>query len=139
MAADRAFAARSGEVTAAQAFREFMDAEGLWIRPNAEPVVGAEAIYAAFGGDAAETGKLTWEPAQAWASETGDFGASWGRSLYKPNDPAQAPRAYRYLTVWRKDEQGRWRGLMDMGVDAADLLPQVSDSAAATPPPQSPR
>jgi ketosteroid isomerase-like protein len=131
LAADRAFAARSAEYSAAQAFREFMDADGLWLVPNREPVVGADAIHAAFGGDAPEEGKLTWEPVQAWASEAGDFGASWGRSRYTPNDASKPARAYRYMTVWRKDEQGKWRGLMDMGVEASDLLPKPPEPAPA--------
>ncbi|MDP8916020.1 MAG: nuclear transport factor 2 family protein [Pseudomonadota bacterium] len=133
MAADRAFAARASERTAAEAFREFMDAEGLLFRDNAEPVRGKEAIYARFGGAAPEQGKLLWEPVQAWASESGDFGASWGRSRFVPNDRTKPATAFRYMTVWRRDAQGRWRGLMDMGVPANDLVAP----AAQKPPPAS--
>jgi ketosteroid isomerase-like protein len=123
LAADRAFAARASQVSAAQAFREFMDAEeGLLFRPNGEPLQGAEAIFQHQGGNAPETGKLTWEPVEAWASESGDFGASWGRSKFTPLDPSRPAQAYRYMTVWRKDRDGRWKGLMDMGSPAADLL-----------------
>ena len=53
-----------------------------------------------------ETGKLTWEPVEAWASAAGDFGASWGRSRFTPDDPAKPPTAHRYLTVWRRNEAG---------------------------------
>jgi len=140
LAADRAFAARASAATSAQAFREFMDAEdGLLFRQGGEPVEGAEAIYQHFGGAAPETGKLRWEPAEAWASETGDFGASWGRSTFLPNGASAPTRAFRYLTVWRRDAEGRWKGLMDMGVPAEDLLPKpaaptAAPAAAATPP-----
>jgi ketosteroid isomerase-like protein len=131
LAADRAFAARSSSVSAAQAFREFMASDGLLFRNDGEPIEGPEAIFRYFGGDAAETGKLTWEPAEAWASEAGDFGASWGRSRFTPKDPAQPARGFRYMTVWRKNEQGEWRGLMDMGAPAADLVPRAVQSAPA--------
>ena len=123
LAADRAFAARSAARTAAEAFREFMAGDGLLFRENGEPIRGVDAIYARFGGSALERGKLLWEPAEAWASEDGTFGASWGRSRLVPADASQPTAAYRYLTVWRRDPDGRWKGLMDMGVSANDLLP----------------
>jgi ketosteroid isomerase-like protein len=133
MAADRAFAARASEATAAQSFREFMANDGLLFQNNGEPLRGTEAIYRYMGGDSAEGGKLTWEPVEAWASEGGDFGASWGRSRWTPKDSSQAARAYRYLTVWRKNEQGEWRGLMDMGVPANDLLQTAPTATPARP------
>lgn len=134
LAADRAFAARSAETTAAQAFREFMDADGLWIVEGREPLRGVDAIFDRLGGVAPETGKLLWEPAEAWASESGDFGASWGRSRFVPLGATEPVAAYRYLTVWRRDSDGRWKGLMDMGVSADDLL---KPTPAQNPPPAS--
>ena len=133
MAADRAFAARSSEVGAAQAFREFMAEDGLWLVADREPIRSAEAIYQALGGANPSGGKLLWEPAEAWASAAGDFGASWGRSRFVPDDPKQAPRAYRYMSVWRRDEDGRWRALMDMGAPASDLLTAPAPGAPAQP------
>ena len=136
--ADRAFAARATTGSAAQAFREFMEAdEGLLFRSNGEPIKGAEAIYRHFGGAAPETGKLTWEPMAAWASESGDFGASWGRSRFTPIGATQPVQAYRYLTVWRRDASGRWKGLMDMGAPAQDLLGPAA-AAPAQPAPVRP-
>lgn len=135
LAADRAFAARATAATTATAFREFMDAEnGLLFRPGGEPVEGAELIFQHFGGAAPESGKLTWEPAQAWASEAGDFGASWGRSRLTPVDPARPAEAFRYMTVWTKDRDGRWKGLMNMGAPAPDLVVPATAPALQTRP-----
>ena len=135
LAADRAFAARAAQTSAAQAFREFMEEDGLLFRDNREPVAGRDAIFQAFGGDAPPAGRLVWEPAQAWASASGDFGASWGRSQWIPDGAARPAEAFRYLTVWRRDEDGQWRGLMDMGVPARDLLavPGAAPTAAPAP------
>ena len=139
-AADRAFAARSAEVGAAQAFREFMDEGGLWLVADREPIRGADAICQALGGANPSGGKLLWEPAEAWASASGDFGASWGRSRFVPDDPKQPQRAYRYTSVWRRDDDGRWRALMDMGASANDLLaaPPAAAGPAQSSPPNSP-
>ena len=129
LAADRAFAARAGQATAAQAFREFMAEDGLLFRDDGQPLSG-DAIFEHFGGAAPEQGRLTWAPVQAWASQGGDFGASWGESRWTPNDAAQAPRGARYLTVWRRNEAGEWRGLMEMDVSAKDL-PAVAAARSA--------
>lgn len=132
LAADRAFAARAGQVGAAQAFREFMDeVDGRLIPTGVDPVVGADAIYALMGGDAPETVRLVWEPVEAWVAESGDFGFSWGRSRYIPVDPEQPEREGRYVTVWRKDAGGRWKGLIDIG----NTRPATRPSVASVPAP----
>jgi ketosteroid isomerase-like protein len=122
------------QATAAQAFREFMDEDdGLLFRAGGEPLQGGEAIFNHLGGAAPETGKLLWEPVRAWASESGDLGASWGRSRFQPNDPTQPARAWRYMTVWRRDSDGKWKGLMDMGIAADDLVRPAPVAPAAPP------
>ncbi len=132
LAADRAFAARASAGTAAEAFREFMDAEdGLVFRIGGEPLEGAEAIHRYFGAEAPDTGKLLWEPVQAWASEAGDFGASWGRSSFVPNGAATPTRAHRYVTVWRRDPDGEWKGLVEVGIAADDLLARQPSSVVS--------
>ena len=118
LAADRAFAARAGEVGTAQAFREFADPdEGKMWPTGGEPVVGADAIHRFMGGDSPQTGRLLWEPAEAVVAESGELAATWGRSRYVPDDRDKPERVGRYLSVWRKDEDGRWRFLWDLGND----------------------
>jgi ketosteroid isomerase-like protein len=116
LAADRAFAARAGQVGTAQAFREFMDEdEGKVFPTGADPAVGDDAIFALMGGTEPPAGRLLWEPAEAYAAESGEVAMTWGRSRFVPNDPDQPEREGRYITVWRKDEDGRWKGLWDLG------------------------
>lgn len=134
LGADRAFAARASAATAAQAFREFMDEEeGLVVRLNGDPVEGAEAIARHFGATGPESGKLSWDPVQAWASESGDFGASWGRSSFVPNGAVGSPRSGRYVTIWRRDGDGKWKGVMNMGT-TLDERPGPAPLGAAAPP-----
>lgn len=111
--ADIAFAARAQVVTPAQAFREFMDeTEGQLF--GAQPIVGADAIYEAFGGDKPAILKLEWVPTQWWGSKGGDMGVTTGewRRTYLDGRPI---RTGRYVTVWRKDAKGQWKGLVDFG------------------------
>jgi len=114
-AADRAFSARSAAVGEAKAFREYMDATDGLEFGGGEPKRGAAAIYAAHGGDAAPKGVLTWEPAEVFAAASGDLGTSWGNWTLKPADPAKKTETGRYVTVWRKNAAGAWKGVVDIG------------------------
>ena len=131
LAADRAFAARARAVGLAKAAQEFMDQnDSLLVRRDGDPVRGADAIHRHFGGSAAAAGTLNWAPLEAWVSETGDFGASFGRAEFIPTDPSR-PRTYqRYVTVWRKNPAGQWKGLIDIDTPADDAA-----TAAAAPAP----
>ncbi|HEX8569646.1 MAG TPA: hypothetical protein VF699_06955 [Caulobacteraceae bacterium] len=132
LAADRAFAARARAVGLAKAAQEFMDQnDSLLVRRDGDPVRGADAIYRHFRTSPAAAGTLNWAPLEAWVSETGDFGASFGRAEFVPSD-ASRPRSYhRYVTVWRKNPAGQWKGLIDIDTPADD----AATAATAPPPP----
>ncbi|HEX6860841.1 MAG TPA: nuclear transport factor 2 family protein [Caulobacteraceae bacterium] len=110
--ADVAFAQRAQVVPIAQAFAEFMDAkEGMMF---SGPVIGREAIFEAMGGAAPSPVVLEWVPTQWWGSKGGDMGVTTGdwRRTYKDGRPV---RTGRYVTVWRKNANGEWKGLVDFG------------------------
>lgn len=114
--ADRAFAARAQEVGPAAAFADFMAADGKLLGAAEEPVAGTEAI-AALMGSLPENAEISWTPLEAMVSDSGEFGVTWGEyRLAAPGENgALVEETGRYLTVWRKDEQGRWRGVLDIG------------------------
>jgi ketosteroid isomerase-like protein len=60
-------------------------------------------------------GALSWFPAECFASKSGDMGASWGRYMRTGADPAKKPLTGRYVTVRRKNADGKWRAIMDIG------------------------
>jgi ketosteroid isomerase-like protein len=114
-AADIAFARRAAEAGTAQAFREFMDpAEGLEFG-SGPPVRGAEAIFQSMGGAAPAKARLTWTPSDAWGSAGGDLGVTTGTWTSTAPDASRPPATGRYVTVWRKDGAGHWKGLIDIG------------------------
>jgi ketosteroid isomerase-like protein len=114
--ADRAFAARAAEVGPSAAFADFMAADGKLLGAADEPIVGTEAI-AALMASLPETAEISWTPLEAMVSASGEFGVTWGE--YRLAAPGEngvlVEETGRYLTVWRKDEQGRWRGVLDIG------------------------
>lgn len=138
LAADRAFAARAQVVGAAQAFREFMDEDdGRLMGIGEDPTIGAEAIFSAMGGDGPAGFRLIWEPVEAFVSEAGDMAWTWGRSRWLPTDPEQPERVGRYLTVWRKSDDGKWKAHMDIG-NTRTFVGQPLNQASAEAPARQP-
>ena len=114
-AADIAFARRAAEAGTAQAFREFMDpADGLEFGAG-PPIRGAEAIFNAMGGAAPAKARLTWTPSDAWGAASGDLGVTTGTWSSTPLAGSAPTATGRYVTVWRKDAAGHWKGLIDIG------------------------
>jgi ketosteroid isomerase-like protein len=114
--ADQAFEKRAQEVGVAQAFREYMDGtDGLQFN-GGPPVRGAAAIYKVMGGDAGRRSVLEWTPVDAWGSRGGDMGVTTGTWVASRNKEHAGPQMKgRYVTVWRKDAHGAWKGLIDIG------------------------
>ncbi|MFZ1992283.1 MAG: nuclear transport factor 2 family protein [Alphaproteobacteria bacterium] len=137
LAADRAFNDEAKAKGAGQAFADFMDdKDGMLIQGGTEPVRGRDAIFRAQN-DNLVPSPLVWSPDEAFAGKSGDLGASWGHWKYTRPDGSTATG--KYLTVWRKNADGKWKGLMDTGVSD----PPARPVAPVTPPagqalPQSP-
>ena len=137
LAADRAFNDEAKAKGTGPAFADFMDSkQGMLIQPNSEPIKGRDAIYNA-NYDGIVPAPLTWAPDAAFASKSGDFGASWGHWTYDGKKPDGAPThaTGKYVTVWRKDANGVWKGLMDTGVTDK---PEPAAAPPAAPASQTP-
>ena len=114
-AADAAFAARAQVVPTAQAFREYMDDKDGLQFGGGEPARGSAAIYAAMGGDKPQKSRLEWTPVAAWGAASGDLGVTTGTWRASALDGPRPAITGRYVTVWRKDAKGEWKGLIDIG------------------------
>ena len=111
---DRAFAARSVEAGAARAFEEFLAEDALQLPDGQPPVQGRAAIVAgleALGSDWV----LDWEPQTARVGDGGRMGWTWGTWELKPAAGDAEPRYGKYLNVWQRGRDGRWRVFVDMG------------------------
>jgi len=113
--ADRDFAALAQKVGTAKAFRDVMDAiDGVAYGSGSQPAIGRDAIYAAMGGDAPQDSTLEWDPVEVFAATSGDMGVSRGRWKATPKDNGKIVTGS-YVTVWRKNAKGQWKGLVDIG------------------------
>jgi hypothetical protein len=112
IAAERAFAARAGEVGVAPSFTEFSAPDAIVFAPDPAP---AHALYA--GRPRGKTPKeggtlLAWWPNWAGIARSGDLGFTTG--------PAEVngKRSVHYFTVWARQADGGWKWIYDGGADS---------------------
>jgi ketosteroid isomerase-like protein len=128
---DQAFAAQALKTDAADAFREFLAPEGVQLPPVGAPVLGREAVAARMRTELI----LSWKPMHAEVAQSSDLGWSWGtyevHARENPGGPALA--VGKYVNIWRRQPDGSWKVIADIGNQA----PPAS-SSAAQPPVQTP-
>ena len=116
MEADRVFAA---DVAArgTDAWVEAFADSGAMFRPGGT-IRGHEAIREMMAPAFADTSfRLVWEPVEAHASPDGELGYTIGRytSTRRDADGAIVEATGSYLTVWRRQADGVWKAVADIG------------------------
>jgi ketosteroid isomerase-like protein len=89
--------------------------------PREAPVVGKQAIRAYVTESFKIPGfSISWKPVQAVVAAAGDFGYTTGTNAFTfPDAQGHLTTAHgRYVTVWRKAEDGRWRCVVDFWNEA---------------------
>lgn len=111
-AADAAFAAYAAETSQRAAFIEYLADDAVLFRPEA--VKGQEWLET----HEPATGRLEWWSSAAVVACAGRIGVTTGPWRYS-NDEGGEPAEGHYLTVWRLDDDRRWRVVLDHGIDHA--------------------
>lgn len=121
--AEHAFAQYSIEHGMKEAFLRFAAPDGVIFRRG--PV---NAIEAWTQVTPAPAGLLTWWPAYADVSRAGDLGYTTGPYEFreKPSDARPAGTGH-YFTVWRRQPDGSWKFVLDLGIrHAAPAAPETT-------------
>jgi ketosteroid isomerase-like protein len=94
---------------------EYFDEETAIFPLGQPPITGLAAVRAHY----LENGPdgLRWTPLHAEASADGTLGHTWGTWIYSGKNKAgeAVTRTGRYLTVWRRQKDGRWKIAADIG------------------------
>jgi ketosteroid isomerase-like protein len=128
---DREFAQASVQFGAAQAFYMYMADAAAMLPNGSERVVGPESIRDFM--EASRGMTLDWVPIDGAVAASGDLGYTWGTWEATTPDVETGGAAIstgRYVTVWRRDADGSWRVLLDMGNNGA---PPESEEGAGEP------
>ena len=113
--AERAFARATAE-RGIDGWMEFMAPNAVEL--SDEPLVGLDQIRAGMGKQLGTPGfKLTWEPTTAEFLGQGDVGFAVGRYELHYNGADGKPRIEKgsYLTTWKKQKDGSWKVVSDIG------------------------
>jgi ketosteroid isomerase-like protein len=113
MDTDRAFSKLSVEKGMKNAFLEYIDSNGVLLKPNRYPILGAEAIdYLIQQNDSSYT--LQWEPEAGFIAQSGELGYTYGVYAFKPNGKDTATYGT-YVSIWKKQADGKWKFVLDSG------------------------
>ena len=113
--ADKAFSKLSVEKGMKMAFLEYIDSNGVLLKSNRFPVVGADAVdYLIQQNDSGYT--LQWKPDYGAISQSGDLGYTYG--LYALKIKGKDTTLYgTYVSIWKKQADGKWKFVLDSGND----------------------
>ncbi len=111
--ADRSFSQMSAEKGMKNAFLEYIDSNGVLLKPNTLPIAGASAIdYLIQQNDTGYT--LTWQPHQGIVAESGELGYTYGIYSLKASN-ADTVMYGTYVSIWKKQQDGKWKFVLDSG------------------------
>ncbi|MBI2567813.1 MAG: hypothetical protein HYV63_12350 [Candidatus Schekmanbacteria bacterium] len=117
---ERAFSDRSEARGVRDAFLEFLDGDAMLFRPH--PVNGREHTQQQPDPPIG----LVWRPARVEVSASGDLGYSTGPFVVTKKGEASPAGAGRFFSIWRRDELGEWKVLVDAGADVTTASPADS-------------
>lgn len=116
--AERAFAARARDVGVRDAFLQFLTADAVMFLPD--PVVAHEGLVNRPSVPFADE-SLTWEPRLGDVAASGELGWLTGPSLFAAGKGSdRAPRHSTYLSLWKRQSDGTWRVIVDVGAGTPD-------------------
>jgi len=109
-----------------QAFLAFWAQDAAMFPPGEPVVTGKEKILAEWAPILTDPGvSLTWSPQTVEVAGSGDLGYTYGPYLWtgKGADGQPARRNGKYVTIWRKEPDGKWRVVVDLGTPSDPPAP----------------
>jgi ketosteroid isomerase-like protein len=115
---DKSFSDMSVEEGMKAAFIEYIDSNGVLLKPNHLPIVGANAIDFLIAQE--DTGfTLNWQPQNAFVSASGDLGYTYGVYALHPKNMDTVLYGT-YVSIWKKQADGSWKFVLDTGNQGID-------------------
>ena len=68
---------------------------------------------------------LTWKPIRAEMAASGDLGFTYGNYVFtsKNKEGKMVANHGKYTSIWRKQKDGQWKVIVDMGNSSPDPKP----------------
>jgi ketosteroid isomerase-like protein len=111
--ADKQFSSLCVEQGMKAAFIEYLDSNGVLLRPNHFPIVGADAVDFIIQQDESAY-QLSWQPRFADVARSGELGYTYG--VYTLQQKQTDSVVYgTYVSIWKKQQDGKWKYVLDAG------------------------
>lgn len=110
--ADIAFSDYSVKHGIQKAFIEFAHDSVVLLKPKRMPIVGKLSLIKSYEGKSDSGVVLTWKPAKAIISKSGELGYTYGFWTFVAKTDSSHGT---YMTVWKKDPSGQWKYIADTG------------------------
>jgi hypothetical protein len=102
------------------AFLHFCDEEGVLLRSNSYPIVGRDQVAELVSNTPDSLFTLTWKPSSGMIANSGELGYTYGIYTMSFKSEELPNTLGTYLTIWKKNEEGNWRFLMDTGQEGLE-------------------
>ena len=119
---DQAFSDLSVAKGMKAAFIEYIDSNGVLLRSGHLPIIGADAIDFLIQQDDTEY-TLNWQPQNAFVSKSADLGYTYGVYALQPS-VIDTVIYGTYVSIWKKQEDGKWKFVLDSGNEGIDSTGQ---------------
>jgi ketosteroid isomerase-like protein len=95
-----------------KAMLEYIDDDGVMMMDRSLPKKGARAIdMISSMNDSTVT--MTWEPEGGDIAASGELGYTYG--IYEMRDQENNVQRGTYVTIWKKQKDGKWKFVLDSG------------------------
>lgn len=101
------------------AFIEFADSAAVLLKPNWMPIKGELSIRSYYKMLDDSQLNLSWMPLEARISRSQDLGYTYGIWELQTSDTIENGT---YVTIWKKDEEGTWKYVLDSGNEGLRLI-----------------
>ena len=118
MNADRAFSAMSEKKGLRNAYLDFIENDGVLLRPGTLPLAGGDAMdFITQSNDSLFV--MTWEPKSASIAASGDLGYTYGVYSIRQleNDSVFFGS---YVTIWKRQPNGKWKFVLQSGNEGVE-------------------
>ncbi|HUR66981.1 MAG TPA: DUF4440 domain-containing protein [Chitinophagaceae bacterium] len=110
--AEKDFAAYAVAHSTKEAFQQFIDSNSIMF-DEGKPISAIEY----WNKREKRPGVLKWHPQYAEISASGDFGYTTGPWTFQRSPADSVIARGQYSTVWRLNEKGEWKFVVDFGID----------------------
>ncbi len=120
VAAEISFSKLSQEKGNRNALLQFLDSNGVLLRPNTYPLVGGNAIN--FISQANDSSYIMhWQPKGAALAESGELGYTYGVYTVSLKNKDTLIHGT-YVNIWKKQPDGNWKLVLDSGNEGIEEM-----------------